>query len=60
MKLKVRDGTIFEFEKLFKNDNYINFRGDMLDWGIGTNFRVGDSRRYINIDLLCFHLWIWV
>ena len=59
MQLKVRDGTIFELEKVFKNDNYINLRMDYLDWGIGFNFCVGDSKRYIDIDLLCFHLWIW-
>ena len=59
MQLKVRDGNMFEFEKVFKNDKYISFRGDYLDWGIGFDFYIGDSRRYFKVDLICLHLDVW-
>jgi len=60
MKLKVRNGEIFNLEKYFENDNYISFRMDIYSWGLGINFEIGDSRIFFNINLLCFHLDIWL
>lgn len=48
MKLKIRNGYGFDFEKTFRNDNFICLRLNTLDWGLGFNFNVGDSRRFFN------------
>jgi hypothetical protein len=56
VKLKVRNGQIFEFEHMFKNHNYIGFYMDWLEWGLGFNFCLEDSYLYIDVDFLCIHL----
>jgi hypothetical protein len=58
MKIKCRN-PIFIFEKYSKNDNAIFFNIDLYNWGIGIDFRIGDSRRFLTIDLLCIHLELW-
>lgn len=59
MKLKARSGVLFEFSHVFKNDNYVELRCDLYDFGIGIDFAVGDSRRYFELDFLFLHLLIW-
>lgn len=59
MKTKVRNGLIFDLEKYYENNNYMNLRIDVLSWGWGFNFYIGDSRRFITINLLCLHFEIW-
>lgn len=59
MKLKVRNGQIFEFGKVYENDNRICLWADYHNWGLGINFSLGDSRRFFTIDLLCVHLDVW-
>lgn len=60
MKTKIRNGLVFNLEKFSKNDNYISLYMDYFSWGLGIDFYVGDSRRFFRIDLLCFHLDIWL
>ena len=58
LELKMRN-PIYSFEKTTKNDNYIQFMIDLHNFGIGFDYRLGDSRRYFNLDLLWLHLNIW-
>lgn len=60
VKLKVRDGCIFSIEKVFKNDNMISLRMDYLNWGVGVNLSVGDSRLFFQVYFLCLHLDVWI
>jgi hypothetical protein len=59
MDYKVRDGRIFELEKVFENDNHINLWADYYNWGIGIHFSLGDTRKFFSIYFLCIHLDIW-
>jgi hypothetical protein len=59
MKLKARNGRLLELSHFFKNDNYIEFNIDLFDWGLGFDFRIGDSRMFFELDFLVFHFTIW-
>jgi len=59
LKLKARNGILFDVMKDLKNDNLIWVYWDWFDVGFGLNFRIGDSRRFFNLDFLFLHLEVW-
>jgi hypothetical protein len=59
MKIRCRNGYGYEFEKVFKNDNYLNIRLNSLEWGLGFNFSIGDSRRFLKMDVTFLHVEVW-
>lgn len=58
LKLKMRN-PIFMYEKFYDNDSYFIININLYDFGLGFNYRLGDSRRFLNIDLLLLHLEVW-
>jgi len=59
LKLKARNGILFSFDKITANDNHISFYFDWYEFGVGVNYRIGDSRRFFDVDILFLHLTIW-
>lgn len=58
LKLKCRD-AVFVWHKDLKNDNRIEIEIDFYNFGLGFNYKLGDSRRFFDLDLLFLHLWVW-
>jgi hypothetical protein len=58
MKLKAR-GRGFEYIKDFKNDNCIILIFNLYRFGLGIDFLVGDSRRFLTVFIAFIRIDIW-
>lgn len=60
VKLKIRNGEIFTYNKEFNNGNYLEFQLNYYSFGLGFDWMLGDSAMYFNLHLLFFRVFIMI
>lgn len=60
VKLKMRNGSLFNIEKYFKNNNTFDISWNWNIFGLGSQLWLGDARLYLQIWLGWIHLSIGI
>ena len=58
LKLKTRN-VIINKEYYFESGNYFCFNINFHNFGLGFDYRLGDSRRFFTLDIMFIHFEIW-
>lgn len=59
LKVKMRNGMLFNLNHNFNNDNYIELSWDWYSFGFGVKYCIRDTRRFLQADFMWLHFDLW-